>query len=249
MSKDSIQRAKKERSLTAPRILLYLAQNKGHSKWQIANELHKSYGNIHASVQKMLAYRIIKIEDTKPGARNKKIDVEYYDLTLDGLMLVLSDKENLDVLDKIAETQKTILPLIFGKWRFFEQNGVKPLIIERLQKVARDERYEFFALAQPEEKMDQDMLRALHLSASAVEKAHRIVCENADAIHQDRITKNVLLFSFNPLLLREVKAQQELLSMLKRDKELKTFVKKQYEQIKARYKFDLANIETFLETW
>ena len=253
MLKDSIERTKKERSLTAPGILLYLAQNKSRSKWQIANDLHKSYGNVHASVHDMLDYRVIKIEDTKPGARNKKIDVEYYSLTFDGLMLALALQESLDVIDKIAETQKGILPLIFGKWRFFEQNGVKPLIVERLQEVARDERSMFFALTRPEEKYNPIAVEGIFRNKKLqLEKISGTINEVAAVINQVRIAKNVLffsLFSSNPLLTGEAKDQWELLSVLKKDKELKTFVKEQYEQIRDQYKSHLTNIENRLKAW
>jgi hypothetical protein len=275
MQKDRIgMRKAKDRTFTAPDILLYLAQNEGRSKWEIAKGLKKSYGNVHAAIQQLLSYRLIKIEEKRPSAKNRKIEVEYYGVTIAGLMLILSQKEGIENVNGIVERQKDMLPLIFGKWRFYEENGCKAFIIGKLEKVAKDEAFRFFALLrEPEKREGEDLFRAIGLSEMRmeakrnvflnpalvremidkkklqIEKAHTMIREGVESMHKERITENVLLFSYNPLIQTEVKAQQELLFKLKKDKDLKAFVKAGFERLKSQYEFGLENIRVLLKTW
>src|SRR5208337_736180 len=115
MRKIVVQR-KKERSKesTAKEVLVLLTTSEPKSKWQIKKELGKSYGNVHETIKILLREGMVRIEKSEHSTRNPKIDVEYYGLTICGLIRVLATEEKPEILDKIAETQKTLLPMVLG---------------------------------------------------------------------------------------------------------------------------------------
>jgi hypothetical protein len=58
---------------------------------------------------------------------------KYYAPTVQGLVFALSNfPELMEEIDKIAEKNKEVMPLIFGKWQFFYKHGVIDIIKERL---------------------------------------------------------------------------------------------------------------------
>ena len=128
----------KKKRETAPKILLFLAQNKPASKWEIANTLNKSYGNTHATIQQLLNRHLIKVEYKKPSAKNPKIEVEYYSLTIPGLFEVInafSAKELDENIDPIARKHADKLPFIFGKWAHFIKHGFRKQAIFNLTTI------------------------------------------------------------------------------------------------------------------
>lgn len=112
---------KNERTRTAPRILSFLAQNKPSSKWELASVLNKSYGNVHATIQRLLQLYLIEVKYEKPSAKNPKIKVEYYSLAFSGLIEILKylNDEEIDlVVDRYSDKW-----LIFAEWPWFLKRG------------------------------------------------------------------------------------------------------------------------------
>lgn len=131
---------KRKRERTTPKILLFLAQKKPASKWEIAKVLNKSYGNIYATIQQLLNRNLIKIEYKKPSAKNPKIEVEYYSITILGLFEVInsfSPKELDGNMDVIAKKHADKLPLVFGKWEHFSKHGFREQAILNLTTIPK----------------------------------------------------------------------------------------------------------------
>jgi len=114
----------KGRTRTAPEILRLVAREGPKSKWQMKNLTGKSYGNIHQTVKELLAQGLIRKEATRPSKRNPKMEVEYYSLTLSGLISALSDsrlwndvieKGKYDEIEAIIKRNRSLHP-IFQKW-------------------------------------------------------------------------------------------------------------------------------------
>lgn len=60
--------------------------------------------------------------------RKKKI----YGLTFRGLIAAIRQKESWEHIDDIANRQKALLPLLFGKWRYFKENVGKEKLTKPL---------------------------------------------------------------------------------------------------------------------
>lgn len=120
---------------TSPKILLFLATRGESNKWKIAKGVNRSYSNIHAVIKLFLKEKFILVVKKRKARRNLKLNVEYYDLTIYGLVvcLLLDSKEVWTYIDEIAEAQKNRLPLIFGKWSYFKEKSILDEVVERLK--------------------------------------------------------------------------------------------------------------------
>jgi len=117
---------------TRLRILEYIARHGEASKWQLAQELKKSYSVIYKNIKKMLVYGFLKIVRVEPSQKNPTITVEFYNLTVGGLIDFLNYERPWSYIDEIAQTHSKKLPLIFGKWKFFKRKKLTETIINRL---------------------------------------------------------------------------------------------------------------------
>jgi DNA-binding Lrp family transcriptional regulator len=122
-----------KRAKTDFEILSFLAQNKPHSKREIAKALEKNYRSIRNVMQRLLSSKLIKVEFKKPSSKNSKKEVEYYGLTLLGLLNTrLLDKEIWNQIDVIAEKNYRKL-LVFRKWPLFVFRSLRKEIIHSFQ--------------------------------------------------------------------------------------------------------------------
>lgn len=77
--------------------------------------------------------RIHMIESKRENEGRKR---KLYNLTFTGLIACLRYQQAWQSIDKIAESKKDMLPLVFGKWRFFKKEQILDDIIQNLQLVA-----------------------------------------------------------------------------------------------------------------
>lgn len=122
-----------ERTKTNLEILSFLAQNRPHNTWEIAKALNRSYRNTNDMMQQLLDSDFIKIEYKKPSSKNPETEVEYYGLTLPGLLnTLLLDKEVWKQIDVVAEKHSDKL-LVFRKWPLFVLRNMREDIVSSLQ--------------------------------------------------------------------------------------------------------------------
>jgi len=80
--------------------------------------------------------QLVRVEKHKPK------DKMYYDITLPGLIVFLSKKENWldkDLISDVARTHPNMLPAIFGNWTYFVSAGVRDEVIKVLRKLFSNE--------------------------------------------------------------------------------------------------------------
>jgi len=130
----------KNRTKTAPEILRLVAKEGPKSKWQMKKATGKSYGNIHQTVKELLERGLIKKESIQPSKKNPKMKVEYYSLTLSGLISVLSDgqlwsdafkNDKYDEVETIIKRNRDIHPLL-QKWDHLSRNIQKHELMSAL---------------------------------------------------------------------------------------------------------------------
>jgi predicted transcriptional regulator len=126
-----------KRTKTNLEILSFLVQNQPHSTREIAKALNKNYRSINNMIQQLLSSNFVKVEFKKPSSKNPKIEVEYYGLTLIGLLnTLLLDKEVWNQIDVIAEKNYRKL-LVFRKWPLFVFRSLRKEIISSFQDTLR----------------------------------------------------------------------------------------------------------------
>jgi len=121
------------RRLISPgKVAKYLAVAGLSNKYQIAKDTGMSYPRVHESIPRLEALGLVK--SLNLGRSRTKLPLMGHRLTLEGLattMYVFSDLWA--KIDTIAEANRKLLPLVFGKWKYFEEMGVKAGVIERLK--------------------------------------------------------------------------------------------------------------------
>ena len=122
---------KKIRESVPPKIFLYLARKGKSNKWEMSKKLGMAYSNIHRIIKKLLKEKYIYVAKTKNSSRNPWISVEYYDLSFSGFMACLLDNRSWKFIDEIAKQRAEEFPLLFGKWSFFKEKGIKEEVTNR----------------------------------------------------------------------------------------------------------------------
>lgn len=125
-------RSSKETSL---RILAVLAENREYAQYDLHKnkKIERDYHTVlrHLrTLEKDGQIRFVRAEPGQKGGKERNI----FSITLAGLILVLHEREPLwNQIDKIAKQHAEELPLIFGKWGFFQENDIRDTIIQRLR--------------------------------------------------------------------------------------------------------------------
>jgi hypothetical protein len=108
-------------------ILGSLALNGPQNKWQLSKGLKGAYSHIHKEVQCLLDGGAICAIDKKRAERTIHM-IDYYDITLLGILRLLTTQYYLNQIEAIAMQNASKLPLIFGKWEFFKKEKIdKPI--------------------------------------------------------------------------------------------------------------------------
>jgi hypothetical protein len=116
------------------RVVEYLLIHGVASRYEMS-EKGKSYSGIFNAVKSLQEAKLIKFTNSKKAERNPNIEVKQYQLTLTGLVLtcaLLLDWSNGTKLNKVIEAHQDDLPLVFGKWKHFVQEGKEQGAAERL---------------------------------------------------------------------------------------------------------------------
>jgi hypothetical protein len=119
-------------------LLSLFAKEKEIYQSELEGKTGVSYRNIITQLQILEQNGLIgspKVERRPERGRGKYI----WTITLNGLLNYLHSTINTitkEELDIIATNHADLLPLIFGKWKFFKQNNLDDLVILRLMREA-----------------------------------------------------------------------------------------------------------------
>lgn len=214
----------------------------------------------------------MRVKYTKPSEKNKKIQVEFYALSIYGLEYALLSKEAWEKIDLVVEKQKHLLPLIFGKWQFFEENGFKEFVADRL-KIAVRRRIEkltdiwvLFDSFGFEEKLSYREREKLRLKAfellETAQKAlgkkstpaeEKLLKVKAQENEWNKLTdmngaeeiSDYALFAFEP----GTEQVEDFLMSLQKDKELREFITAKFEQYEKEKENQLLKLRSWKKAW
>jgi hypothetical protein len=194
---------KEEKRTGADAILWSLATNGPSSKWQLAKELHLHYGNTWKAVNQMLSEKLIKVVETRPArarasGTNKKIEVEYYDLTLLGflgaLRVVKVKPENKALIVSVIKKQSH-LHLLFAKWNTLRQQIPESELFPALSRAVSSICYQW-RFHPSDRQVNEDLpnyfteqMLLMVLTAEKRDKPFWSIDKWLEAIHQDKELK------------------------------------------------------------
>lgn len=177
-----------------------------------------SRGAVQKALKRLLNKKLIEIKKSKKLPSG--VEQKWYDLNMSGLVIALYAKRDLwEHIDEIAEKQKDKLPLVFGKWKFFAEKGVKSEVIEELYLFI----FEKIFLAPP------FMERALMELGS--------IREDVDAFFMEFLTEYVLFHGYNTHSLPDTyhEEEKEWVKVLMCDADLKSYLSKQLIELEKTY--------------
>lgn len=208
MKKGKKPRKERDKESTTDKIMLYLATHNKATRWDLKNELGKSYGNIHDTIDALLKEKLIEITQSKPSERNPKISVDYYDLTMFGLLYILASPKAIQQFDLIVESQKDKL-LLFKKWEYLKERKV--------DKIEKELVRVFPKLMQEFARVTEFMGQASMINEKRAETIINEILLGAYMLDSPatHLEKNPELFTAHLQLWQAFKGDPELASMLK----------------------------------
>lgn len=120
-------------------ILEILAKNREMYQYNLPKMIGKSYRQILRHLEQLERINFIRITRFEPAAKKGK-DKKVYALTLNGLLAYLQyqaikNPENFSsIVGEIGPCYPNYLPLVFGKWKLWHENGLIEAIIKSMQK-------------------------------------------------------------------------------------------------------------------
>ncbi len=125
------------------RILLAIARerNKTHYELWWKDKIARSNKTVLSVLSKLKKRKLIESRQEERGRERK-----YYNITFEGLVGILKYEQAFAHIDEIAKTQKEMLPLVFGKWKFFKKQKILNEIIERLRNLIKDLWQKYYTL-------------------------------------------------------------------------------------------------------
>lgn len=222
-------------------ILLHIAKHKQANKYEISQSLNKSYSSIYNGINCLLEHKLVKVQRTEPGEKNPKIEVDYYALTLSGLLVTFDYTPTWNYIDQIAEKQADKLPLIFGKWQFFINKGVRDKVAKRFEGAVLSELW----------NLTKETIR--FVESEETKKGIEIFRKEkmTSVLDLERtLTVNTLMFSYvwPPSFKLEKYYDEELewTKILMQDSDLADFWFKEAEELLDLYKGYVHNIESWM---
>ena len=256
---------------TSLEILRVLAENKQYAQYDLPKAISKDYRTVLRHLKTLEYNHLIRLQKTEPASKGGK-DRKIYALTTEGLIMALMLEESWAKIDKIARKHANLLPLIFGKWEFFEKHGLKNLIIEFLRKTIQNESpklayrlltFETLKVKREKGKTENQMIldfltqifgskKVAERRLSEIRKAGEKISDAIEEMCRDDITRFVLWELPSSLESLEKYGSEffpKFLSILKKDKELSSFISSEFERLEKQYEEYLKNIRSWKKMW
>lgn len=257
----------KSMSKTEIKIMTDLALHGEGSRYQISKETGISYSMIHKWMDELQSKKLVKVSKTITSKRNPHINVEYYQLTNYGLLKCLLDEEIWEHIDTIAERFHDWVPLIFGKWTFFEEHGIKEQIISQLKTSIPTLHYaweimtavikqtEIRVQMENETKEKENIVKEYveEIVKSERPSCFRDIMYSLQYKGEEGRKERVHAFAktvFNIYnILEDMKSLKPLLLVLREDDELRAFITKSIDEVLIYYHKLLKNLVIYKAWW
>jgi len=113
------------------RTLQVLALEKEIRQSHIAKKINRDDRTVLRHLQELEKDGLARVKDRKRSEHGKPQNI--WEITSLGLVKVLSEETIYEHIDEVVKAHSDFLPLVFGKWSFFEKSGLKKTIVERIK--------------------------------------------------------------------------------------------------------------------
>ena len=188
-----------------------------------------SRGTIHKTKRKLLAAKLIELTKTEIHAgRERKI----YTLTLNGVLVALGNvfvsfkPFVLKEVDLVVTNYQHLLPLFFGKWKFFKEQGLEKWAHHELWRIVQSPFYQRHTMIISPEEFKKEI--------------------------KDYLKKMVFNISFYPPQAKEAPVFQEQIEdfkKLKRDPEIAALINRRIKEYAAEIEGYYEGSKWWLKWW
>jgi len=214
---------------TSQKILTLLAKEKEYAQYDIPKQIHKDYRTTLRHLQDLEKHGLILLSRTEPARKGGK-DRKIYTLTKAGLLAALQGTESWACIDTIAKNYTEMEPLVFGKWNFFDNNGIRNLIIQRLQAAVvyfqLQQGKEWYRIQEGPSEEDIKILvgtKGKEIAEKTLWSHKQIVGNLTDSV----LGFNLYLHPKNENLQAIVEEEKRVLQILSQDSDIKEYLQKQ----------------------
>lgn len=232
MKKHTVYNGKLEK-----KILLYLARKPNKLIQPLSTEINHDYKSVHKAVKSLHRKELLT---HVPGESERGVPYNAYRLSKTGAILVLLDEEVWRDIDTVARNYPNELPLIFGKWDFFIEKGVRNTIVARLQAAVAalsmqlGKEWYIILGRSPEEtiKILIEKVGPENIQKLGREFVERILWRTKRMVGD--LTNSVLgsavyLYPEDGNIVRHIKEQRDLMKKLSEDPDIDRYYKSQYK--------------------
>ena len=187
-----------------------------------------SRGGVGKALERLCQKNLI--EEVRTNQTPSGLKQVWYDVTLFGIVAALTQEDTWKHIDKIAAQKASKLPLVFGKWNYFIEKGVRETLVKALSWAVDDPMVTFYAGTWTKSSDKEISLR-------------------------DRLTERVLFFSMDltsgwsldyqaPFTLKSIIIPAEdWIPVLTGDNDLRNYLNNSLERFSEKYRQNLFDIE------
>jgi len=130
-------RKRTRRTPTQSAVLWYLALERPANSYTLTKLTKSNRSSVQIAVKNLV--RDFLISNVRTILSRNRVRSKVYDLTIFGLLTVLSNTRQEKIVARVAEKHAEKLPLILGKWPVFIESHVDPLALKILNKMLKIE--------------------------------------------------------------------------------------------------------------
>lgn len=234
------------------RILQVLAKSKEprtHYQLWKKDKVASSNKTVLKALSNLERIHMIEFKREKEGRKRK-----LYNLTFTGLIACLRYQQAWQSIDKIAESKKDMLPLVFGKWRFFKEEHILEDVIKNLQLIAPMLWKHTVSLRHFPETLYS------FLMIDAVRKPRKLMITKTQHIQKVEVDVNRWVFGISHLpwwpidtpsngveRVTYVQKQKSLLQVLRRDPDIEKYIDAELRRNEQAFEWHKENVKSWRE--
>lgn len=234
---------------TSLSILATIGKYGEYAQYDLDEAIGKDYRTVLRHLKLLEFNGFITLKRTEQ-ARKKGKEKKIYMLAAFGLLQLLkfsqqrSPESFAEMVDELAEKNKSLLPLVFGKWDFFTKHKLIPYVTTRLEYASKMQP-DYLESMVPEKALDstppekEEKKEAIKIMGSFREFA------TESGLH--RWYFHVFFVTgYGP---EDAALQVKLFSILKKDRDLRIFIDSEFDYWQNQYEKQLSNLMTWRRTW
>jgi len=251
------------------RTLQVLALEKEIRQSHIAKKINRDSRTVLRHLQELEKDGLARVKDRKRSEHGKPQNI--WEITSLGLVKILSEETIYEHIDEVARTHSNLLPLVFGKWNFFEKIGVKKTVIEHIKLASRImtsnplwtlriHRFEEMKRDQAErEKREKEMKQITkkifgdNQTYSILKQHQNIIKDATSTLAIDIPIREFVSMIFVPPTAKGIIAKRnelaDFLSKLHEDPEIKGFFDEEFQDQLKEHEEHVKKIRTWRDWW